>query len=134
MSLINDQKDKRKVREEKKKLLISQFAGLSLAMKPEKSTADDNELLGDLDVAGLMVKCCAEIVTELVSGVKAGKDINLNGLKSKVSKKYKLKSMPRLVDIISAIPEQFKATLMPKLRAKPIRTASGVSLAFCLIS
>lgn len=34
--------------------------------------------------------------------------------------------MPRLVDIISAVPEEHKKALLPKLKARPIRTASGV--------
>jgi elongator complex protein 3 len=34
--------------------------------------------------------------------------------------------VPRLVDIISAIPEEYKKALLPKLKARPIRTASGV--------
>jgi len=31
------------------------------------------------------------------------------------------------VDIIAAVPSDHKKILLPKLRAKPIRTASGVS-------
>jgi elongator complex protein 3 len=34
------------------------------------------------------------------------------------------------VDIISAIPDEYKKALLPKLRARPIRTASGVSHSF----
>jgi elongator complex protein 3 len=73
-----------------------------------------------------MVRTCAEIVTELVAASEAGKDINLNGLKSRISRKHKLSSQPKLVEIIAAIPEQHKAALLPKLKAKPVRTASGV--------
>ena len=39
-----------------------------------------------------------------------------------------LSTQPRLVDIIAAIPHEYKDLLVPRLRAKPIRTASGV---FC---
>jgi elongator complex protein 3 len=35
--------------------------------------------------------------------------------------------VPRLVDIISAIPDDYKKALLPRLKARPIRTASGVS-------
>jgi len=31
------------------------------------------------------------------------------------------------VDIIAAVPPQYRKVLVPKLKAKPIRTASGVS-------
>jgi len=57
-----------------------------------------------------------------------GKDINLNGIRSRVSRKYKVKTQPRLTDIIAAIPEQYKPALLPKIKAKPIRTASGIAV------
>ena len=50
----------------------------------------------------------------------------MNALKSRSAKKFKLGSQPRLVDIIAAIPDQWKKYLLPKLKAKPVRTASGV--------
>ena len=34
------------------------------------------------------------------------------------------------MDIISAIPDDYKKALLPKLKARPIRTASGVSFFF----
>lgn len=45
-----------------------------------------------------------------------------------MSKKYKLKNQPRLTDIISSIPDQYKKYLLPKLKAKPVRTASGIAV------
>lgn len=76
--------------------------------------------------AELLVRTCSEIVTELVAAVEAGKDINLNGLKNRAARRNKLQHQPKLVEIIAAIPEQHKAALLPKLKAKPVRTASGV--------
>lgn len=66
-------------------------------------------------------------MAELVAAVEAGKDINLNGVKNRAARRNKLQNQPKLVEIIAAIPEQHKAALLPKLKAKPIRTASGVS-------
>ena len=86
-------------------------------------------MLGQEDssaITGKLVKACAEIVKELVVAVKSNKDINLNALKSRVSRKFKLSNQPKLVDIIAAIPEQHKELLLPRLKAKPVRTASGV--------
>lgn len=59
------------------------------------------------------------------------KQHNLNNLfpfrvKTKTSAKYGLEAQPRLVDIIAAVPPQYRRALVPKLKAKPIRTASGV--------
>lgn len=73
-----------------------------------------------------MIKVCSEIVAELIQAHDAGKDINLNGLKQRYSRKHKAQNQPKLVDIIAAIPEQYKAVLLPNLKAKPVRTASGV--------
>src|SRR6202000_704203 len=56
------------------------------------------------------------------------KDVNLNGLKTKYSRLNKLNNQPKLVDIIAAIPEQYKQALLPKLKAKPVRTASGIAV------
>lgn len=49
-----------------------------------------------------------------------------NRVKTKTSAKYGLTSQPRLVDIIAAVPPHYRRALVPKLKAKPIRTASGV--------
>lgn len=68
-----------------------------------------------------------EIIQELLKAHEAKKDVNLNRMKSLVASKYGLDSSPRLVDIIAAVPQDAKKILLPKLRAKPIRTASGVS-------
>lgn len=74
------------------------------------------------------LQCCADISLELVASLETNKDVNLNGLVGRVSKKYKLKAQPRLTDIISAIPDQYKKYLLPKLKAKPVRTASGIAV------
>lgn len=50
----------------------------------------------------------------------------LHRVKTKTSAKYGLEAQPRLVDIIAAVPPQYRRILVPKLKAKPIRTASGV--------
>jgi elongator complex protein 3 len=77
----------------------------------------------------IVLKVCTEIIAELVKAHEAGdRQVNLNALKSKISSKYKLAQTPKLVDIISAIPEKYKAILLPKLKAKPIRTASGIAV------
>ncbi|ANB12293.1 Elongator subunit ELP3 [Sugiyamaella lignohabitans] len=72
--------------------------------------------------------CCADISLELIQSLQTNKDVNLNGLVGRLSKKYKLKAQPRLTDIISSIPDQYKKYLLPKLKAKPVRTASGIAV------
>ena len=65
---------------------------------------------------------------ELLIADKEGKDVNLNKTKTRLSSKYGLETSPKLVDIIAAVPSQYKKVLVPKLRAKPVRTASGIAV------
>nr|XP_033793576.1 elongator complex protein 3 isoform X1 [Geotrypetes seraphini] len=83
---------------------------------------------GDLSHAELMMMTIADIIKQLIEAHEQGKDINLNKLKTKISSKYGLSSQPRLVDIIAAVPPQHRKVLVPKLKAKPIRTASGIAV------
>uniref|UniRef100_A0AC34GXN8 Radical SAM core domain-containing protein n=1 Tax=Panagrolaimus sp. ES5 TaxID=591445 RepID=A0AC34GXN8_9BILA len=69
-----------------------------------------------------------EIVTELVKAQKEGRDVNLNRLKNQISQKHGVTSQPKLVDIIAAVPHDYKDLLLPKLKAKPVRTASGIAV------
>ncbi|PIA12775.1 histone acetyltransferase ELP3 [Coemansia reversa NRRL 1564] len=75
-----------------------------------------------------LVKACAEIVAELLEIQARGESANLNEIKGRYAKTNQLTTQPRLVDIIAAIPEQHRKTLLPKLKAKPIRTASGIAV------
>ncbi|XP_072107187.1 elongator complex protein 3 [Mobula birostris] len=75
-----------------------------------------------------MMMTIADILKELVEAHEQGKDVNLNKVKTKIASKYGLTSQPRLVDIIAAVPPQYKKVLVPKLKAKPVRTASGIAV------
>uniref|UniRef100_A0A665WD45 Elongator complex protein 3 n=1 Tax=Echeneis naucrates TaxID=173247 RepID=A0A665WD45_ECHNA len=78
--------------------------------------------------AELMMMTIADVIKQLVEAHEEGKDINLNKVKTKTSAKYGLEAQPRLVDIIAAVPPQYRRALLPKLKAKPIRTASGIAV------
>lgn len=80
------------------------------------------------DAADMKTRACHLIVQSMTKSLSKGESVNLNALKATVSQSLKLASMPRLVDIIAAIPDEHRATLVPLLRAKPIRTASGVAV------
>ena len=73
-----------------------------------------------------MVKAISDIIKQLIEANEKNENVDLNKLKCKTSAKYNLPIQPRLTDIISAVPINYKKILLPKLRAKPIRTASGV--------
>ncbi|KAM4902674.1 elongator complex protein 3-like isoform 1-T1 [Sylvia borin] len=83
---------------------------------------------GELSQAELMVMTIADIIKQLLEAHEQGKDVDLNKLKTKTSARYGLPAQPRLVDIIAAVPPHFRKVLLPKLKAKPIRTASGGQL------
>lgn len=74
------------------------------------------------------LQCCGDISLELVASLNTERDVNLNGLIIRHAKKYKLKQQPRLTDIILSIPDQYKKYLLPKLKAKPVRTALGIAV------
>ncbi|XP_065175920.1 elongator complex protein 3 [Sycon ciliatum] len=75
-----------------------------------------------------MMLTVSDIVQQLVEAHKEGKDVNLNKIKGATSSKYGLSSQPRLVDIIAAVPQAHRKALLPKLKAKPVRTASGIAV------
>ncbi|NXW36861.1 ELP3 protein, partial [Phaetusa simplex] len=83
---------------------------------------------GDLSHAELMMMTIADIIKQLIEAHEQGKDVNLNKLKTKTAAKYGLSAQPRLVDVIAAVPPQYRKVLVPKLKAKPIRTASGIAV------
>eukprot|EP00668_Euglena_longa_P014564 GGOE01018554.1.p1 GENE.GGOE01018554.1~~GGOE01018554.1.p1 ORF type:complete len:564 (+),score=172.87 GGOE01018554.1:89-1780(+) len=84
--------------------------------------------LGTLSKEEVRVKIVSEIVHELVTALAEGRDVDLTEVKQAVATRYKVQEMPKLVDIIAGIPAEHKPALLPLLRAKPVRTASGVAV------
>ncbi|CAO1328987.1 unnamed protein product [Diamesa serratosioi] len=75
-----------------------------------------------------MLIVIGEIIQELLKAHDEKKNVDLNKIKTRIASKYGLESAPRLVDIIAAVPHEAKKFLLPKLKAKPIRTASGIAV------
>jgi len=75
-----------------------------------------------------LLRVTSGIAAELIKAHDANHTVSLNELRTKISKKFGFGGVPRLVDIISAIPDNYKKALLPKLKARPVRTASGVRL------
>ncbi len=79
------------------------------------------------------LRCCADVANALIEDHEASKDgrtsrdINLNSLRAKMSKKHKLTNIPPLTAIIAAIPEHYKKYILHKLIAKPIRKWASLS-------
>lgn len=73
------------------------------------------------------LRACSDIASALVQDHESQqdpnatkRDINLNSLRAKMSKRHKLSNIPPLTAIIAAIPEHYKKYILPKLIAKPI--------------
>ena len=75
-----------------------------------------------------MFRAITEIVSTLVSSYDRGKQINLTQVKKQTAAKYKLSKVPKLVEIIAALPDSHRDKLLPYLKAKPVRTASGIAV------
>jgi len=74
------------------------------------------------------IKVITEIINKLISAYEKREPVNLSKLKHDVGKKYRVPTIPKLVEIIAAIPENYKDKITPFLKAKPIRTASGIAV------
>jgi len=70
----------------------------------------------------------SHIVQTLITAYDSNSSLNFTALKAKSARKYKLPGVPRITDILSAIPIDYKPKLLPFLRQKPVRTASGVAV------
>jgi elongator complex protein 3 len=87
-----------------------------------------NNVVAGPSQAENLLRLSSAIAHELIAAHNEGKSVSLNEIKLRHSKQSGFGGMPRLVDIISAVPEEYKKALLPKLKARPIRTASGVRL------
>ena len=81
-----------------------------------------------IDTKEATIKVITEIVNKLISCYEKKEAVNLSKLKHDIAKKYKIPSIPKLVEIIASLPEKYKDKLTPFLKAKPIRTASGIAV------
>ena len=72
--------------------------------------------------------CITQIVAKLIETYDQGTSLNFTKLKSTYAQKYKIKGIPKITDVIAALPPSHKKELLPFLKAKPVRTASGVAV------
>ena len=68
----------------------------------------------------------SEIVHVVIEAYRDGKSINLNRIKQDICARHHLPVQPTSVEIINAIPLEHRKQIMPHIKAKPVRTASGV--------
>ena len=83
----------------------------------------------------LHLLCVSAVVRDLINRYNEASSSSspqdpprLDQMRAKYAKKYNLSEIPRLTDIFSAVPEEWKDRLRGWLKAKPVRTASGVAV------
>jgi len=69
-----------------------------------------------------------EVVQELIRAYDSRTPVNLTQLKSDAARRVGMRGMPKLVDIIQAVPSTHREKLLPFLKARPVRSASGVAV------
>ncbi len=72
--------------------------------------------------------CLADISAALLAALAARASVNINRLKQSLAAKHGLGTIPKLIEVIAALPEQHRDRLAPFLRTKPVRSASGVAV------
>ena len=88
----------------------------------------NNDVALPVDPAHAYTLAISHIVTALMKAYDTGDTLNLSKLKSQAAKKYKIQGIPRLSDILQSIPISHRNQLLPFLKSKPVRTASGVAV------
>eukprot|EP00823_Brevimastigomonas_motovehiculus_P006302 TRINITY_DN5194_c0_g1_i1.p1 TRINITY_DN5194_c0_g1~~TRINITY_DN5194_c0_g1_i1.p1 ORF type:complete len:574 (+),score=82.52 TRINITY_DN5194_c0_g1_i1:30-1724(+) len=80
------------------------------------------------DEPAMLAKSISEVITEIIKLYDKGKPINVSSLLKNTSSKNGLRRTPKLIELIAAVPEQYKQKLQHILTVKPIRTASGIAV------
>lgn len=77
------------------------------------------------------IMAITDSINEIIQRYDKGDHLSIEIIKrmmQKISSKHNLPSIPKLVDLISVMPENYKAKLLPIIKAKPVRTASGIAI------
>ncbi len=85
-------------------------------------------LLAARAVAAKKVRVVAAVVRELISCYDAHQPVNIFRVRAEASRVEALGMMPKLTEIIAALPDSHRAKLVPYLTSKPVRTASGIAV------
>jgi len=97
-----------------------------------------------LDQETAITRCVADIVAELIACKRKGGPMPaVDGLKFRMARKHGVNGVPKLSDIVAAVPDVDRKALLPCvtvvsahflnldagiLTTKPVRTASGIAV------
>jgi len=100
-------------------------AGAFVAPPP---AAESEDAVAGLSRADAKARCVAEMVARLVAAYKSRARVSVAKLRHQLAAKYALSTTPKLMEILAAIPDDYRDKLTPFLRVKPVRTASGIAV------
>jgi elongator complex protein 3 len=66
------------------------------------------------------------IISKLIQAYENDEAVSLDRLKLEAAKQFGVSSVPKLMDIVAAVPDQYREALVPQLRVKPVRSSSGI--------
>lgn len=111
--------------------ILASAAGDNVVVKKKKGPKPPKarpQEYANLTIKEKQTRVVQEIIDQLLEAHEKNIDVDLTKLRCKISSQYQLSKLPSLVDIISGVPQSLKPILLPKLRAKPIRSASGIAV------
>lgn len=99
-------------------------------MPPPPTVPDYSHMSPDIKMSHCIMDTVNEIIHRYNKMIQAKQihTIDIRVIKNSYARKYNLSVTPKLIDIISAVPDTYKKQLQPYLCAKPIRSASGISV------
>jgi elongator complex protein 3 len=77
------------------------------------------------------MKTVTDSINEIIRLYEKGENLDVHDIKkmmARIARKHNLGGIPKLVDIVSALPDNYKSRLLPILKTKPVRTASGIAV------
>lgn len=77
------------------------------------------------------IMAITDSLNEIIKRYDKGDQLNIDiirRLMQKICSRHNLSSIPKLVDLIAVMPENYRAKLLPIIKAKPVRTASGIAV------
>lgn len=85
-------------------------------------------MLAEFSQRAAYLATVADIVKAIINAYEKRSPLNLSKLKTQVSQRHGFNGTPKVVDILTAIPDAYKDKLKPFLMLKPVRAASGISV------
>lgn len=70
----------------------------------------------------------ADVVSELIRLTDRNEKVKLRDVITAAAKRHRVSEYPKQVDILAAVPPSHRNALAPILKAKPVRTASGIAV------